>query len=216
MNSVDAIYDGEGQLMMLATLTKANPMMGALFLLGVASGLRIGDLLALKVGDLGSQMAVVERKTGKTKRFELDADHLEFLTTYADGRPPDAKLFPTTRTTVYRWFRRVADELGLEGEIGTHTMRKTYLWNIFVLSGGDIEQVRLAANHRWHSTTIGYLRGGISRLLARYAHDNQKNIIVPSGWSQKTSLTNTGQSDTIMGQAKRGSAGEQPRPDLSM
>ena len=216
MNSVDAIYDGQGQLMMLATLTKAKPMMGAIFLLGVASGLRIGDLLALKVGDLGSKMAVIERKTGKMKRFELDAGHLEFLTTYADGRPPDAKLFPTTRTTVYRWFRRAAEELGLEGEIGTHTMRKTYLWNIFVLSNGDIERVRLAANHRWHSTTISYLRGGISRLLARYAHDNQKDIIVPSGWSQKTSLTNTGQSDTIMGQAKRGSAGEQPRPDLPM
>jgi integrase len=185
MNSVDAIYDGEGQLMMLATLTKAKPMMGAIFLLGVASGLRIGDLLALRVVDLGPRMVVVERKTGKTKRFELEAGHLEFLTEYADGRPPDAKLFPTTRTTVYRWFRRIASDLGIEGDIGTHTMRKTHLWNIFVLSGGDIERVRLAANHRWHSTTISYLQKGIARLIARFTHENASGRIEPSGWGVK-------------------------------
>jgi integrase len=121
------IYDDHDQLMMLATLTNDKPVMGVIYYLGVVSGLRIGDLLALRAGDVGPSFSVTESKTGKTKRINLCGHGWELLRLYIElhEKRPQDRLFDTTRQTVHRYFKRAAAELGLE-EIGTHSMRKTY------------------------------------------------------------------------------------------
>jgi integrase len=176
MNRVDAVYDGNQQLLLLTTLTASNPMMGALFLLGVVSGLRIGDLLAIQKHQLAARMSVVEKKTGKTKVIKLQPKQLEYLREYALTVTQGNLLFPTSRSTVYRWFRSTASDLGINALIGTHTMRKTHLWNVFIKAKGNIDTVRRAANHKYHSTTIDYLKAGISMLVARYACRNKIGI----------------------------------------
>jgi len=127
MQKVKGIYDDDGQLLMMATLTYDKPMMGALFYLGVVSGLRISDLLALRFEDVGREFVVTEGKTGKKKRVVLPKEGWQFVQLYAESKnlATGDRLFPTTRQTVLRYFKRVANDLGLDG-IGTHTMRKTY------------------------------------------------------------------------------------------
>jgi len=176
MNSVEAVYDGNQQLLLLTTLTKSSPMMGAIFLLGVASGLRVSDLLTLNKSDLARTIHITESKTKKPKIIHLTKDQHDYLVQYAKTIPHGKSLFPTSRTTVYRHFNRVGAILGLQTPLGTHTMRKTYLWNVFLHSKGCIETVRLAANHKYTSTTITYLRGGITMLVKRYARKAKKGI----------------------------------------
>jgi integrase len=181
MKIVDGIYDGDQQLMLLATLTKAKPMMGAIFLFGVASGLRVSDVLTVTYGQLGSQMSVMEQKTGKTKHFTLDGQQLEFLQTYAAmaGRTkPEMKLFPTSRTTVYRWFKLTGDKLGLDLIIGTHTMRKTHLHNVFVLSNGCLLTTKAAGNHAFVSTTVSYIQRGLRHIMTKYRDEHKDGITV--------------------------------------
>jgi len=147
--------------MFLATLTHDKPMMGVLFAVGVMSGLRIGDLLSLKVADVGRVFVVRESKTGKRKRVNLSVGAWYVLDAYIQGaglRPQD-RVFPVTRQTVHKYFKRTAANLGITSPIGTHTMRKTYGWNVWRMSK-CIDTVRRAYNHKYISTTVQYLLDG--------------------------------------------------------
>lgn len=161
MKKVQGIYDDNDQLLLLATLTTHSPMMGMIFYLGVVSGLRISDLLALTVGDISKNpFTVRESKTKKLKHIKVPKEGWLLLQLYAEGVGLEShgKLFPTTRQTVHRYFKRAAADLGLTN-IGTHTMRKTYAWNVFRVSQ-CLDTTRQALNHRYISTTVLYLVGG--------------------------------------------------------
>jgi len=124
---VKGVYSDEGQLLMASTLMAHKPMMGVLFCLGVASGLRIGDLLALRVEEVGQKFSVFESKTGKTKEIELCDATWAILKTYIEWKHPsgEGRLFPTTRQTAHKYFKQAGDDLGLD-DIGCHSTRKTY------------------------------------------------------------------------------------------
>ena len=103
-------------------------MMGTLVFLGIITGLRISDLLALKVSDVGQAFEVVEQKTRKKKRIMLCDDQWYVLESYiiCNHLKPDDRLFPTTRQTVLKYIKRAAADLGIKSPIGTHSMRKSY------------------------------------------------------------------------------------------
>ena len=124
-----------------------------LFVVGINIGLRINDILKLKVKDLirtngnatKDYVTIQEIKTSKTKKFYLGDIVKKAIETYIKETPgimEDDFVFksrkgdntPITRQQAYRILNNAAEELGIvernsreiivSGEIGTHTMRK--------------------------------------------------------------------------------------------
>ncbi|ANS45905.1 putative integrase/recombinase YoeC [Bacillus thuringiensis] len=72
MNFVQPIRDPEQIQQMKAYLKEKNARNYMLFVLGINTGLRISDILKLKVGDVqGSHISMREKKTGKQKRIQI-------------------------------------------------------------------------------------------------------------------------------------------------
>jgi len=131
MVNVKGLYDDKDQLLFLSSLTASNSMMGFIFWIGVVSGLRISDILKLKISDLTfSTFKVTENKTKKEKWITLPDDCFLQLSNYilklkSNGRLDSSPLFPVTRQTVHKYFTETATILGFT-LISPHSMRKTF------------------------------------------------------------------------------------------
>ena len=69
-----------------------------LFVLGINVGMRISDLLPLRIGDLmGTHLVVQEKKTGKRKRFFINNQLRREIEQYAIGRAPEEYVFPAAK-----------------------------------------------------------------------------------------------------------------------
>jgi integrase len=137
-----------------------------LFVIGINSALRVSDLLKLKVGDLRGRdfITVKEQKTGKTKRFKINAAIKRELNKYlASGEfSDDEYLFrsprankPISRVAAWKALNKAAAQVGLE-EIGTHTLRKTFGYWAHK-SGVSIAVLQRVFNHSHPSVTERYL-----------------------------------------------------------
>ena len=93
-----------------------------LFVIGINTGLRISDILPLKVKDIkGSHITITEKKTSKHKRFFINAPLRKELNNYTKGMNDNDYLFPSrkgdkpiTRVQAYRILNAVATKLELE------------------------------------------------------------------------------------------------------
>jgi integrase len=136
-----------------------------LFSLGINTGLRVTDLLALKARDVKGKKTIVikEGKTEKQRKLYLKGIYEE-LNAYIQTL--DSKwLFPSsrkdrgdkpiTRIQAYRALNRAAEMAGLDA-IGTHTMRKTYgYW--FYKKTMDIAKLQHILNHSKPEITKRYI-----------------------------------------------------------
>lgn len=135
-----------------------------LFTLGINVGVRISDLLQLKVKDVRGKrhLVIVERKTQKEKRFLLNSELQKCIKEYTEGMDDNDWLFPSrkgskpiSRVQAYRILNDTAKEIGLE-EIGTHTLRKTFgYW--FYKKTKDIAMLQEIFNHSAPSITLRYI-----------------------------------------------------------
>lgn len=138
-----------------------------LFICGVYLGLRISDLLKLRVGDLrGDKLTMREKKT--RKRTELPVANIirraarELLKDEED----DALVFKSprksqggkaiTRKTAYNDINAVARVVGVKGPIGCHTMRKTFGYHQYRMDG-DIAFLQEWFNHSSPAITLRYI-----------------------------------------------------------
>jgi len=143
-----------------------------LFTLGINSGLRISDLLNLKVNDVlledrkvKNRITIQEYKTGKTKNFPI-ADTakkaiLEYLNTRDYQR--DEPLFLSrkgkraiNRQQANKIINDITRLIGLEGRYGTHSLRKTFGYHAYQ-SGIDISILQKLFNHSAPSITLAYM-----------------------------------------------------------
>lgn len=111
-----------------------------LFIMGINTGLRISDILKLKVGDLkGSHISMREMKTGKQKRIQITAALRRELKWYIEDmedyeyliKSRQGKNRPIGRSMAYKILSGAAAEFGLD-EIGTHTLRKTFGYHMYM------------------------------------------------------------------------------------
>jgi integrase len=153
-----------------------------LFVVGINSALRISDLLQLRVGDfiddkgdIRERFAIREEKRAKRNVVTINASIREalekFLHAYPDiAQDKDNLLFFSTRnsksyknfthsiTRVQAW-RLIAEAcraVGLNGNYGTHTLRKTWGYHARQ-SGVPIELIMAKLNHSSISMTKRYL-----------------------------------------------------------
>jgi integrase len=136
-----------------------------LFTIGINTGLRVSDILSLKVSDVKDKthISIWEQKTKKYKRFLINANLKKHIDKYIKHMSPDDYLFqsrkgenkPLTRIQVYRILNDVAAKCGLE-EIGTHTMRKTFgYWHYKQFK--DVAILQDIFNHSSPSITLKYI-----------------------------------------------------------
>ena len=151
----------------------------ALFVLGLNTGLRVSDLLRLKVKDvvepterdvkIKNRLEVVEKKTRTTNDIPIYTaarsalrEHLrKSMLIYKEDSP----LFPSrigrgsraiTRYMVWLVLRLAAQEVGIREKVGTHTMRKTYGYQLFK-QGVDITRIQKMLNHSSPEITLAYI-----------------------------------------------------------
>ncbi|ASK14454.1 TPA: site-specific integrase [Bacillus cereus] len=137
-----------------------------LFIFGINSALRISDILKLKVGDVSGKesISLKETKTRKSKRFHLNASIKKAV---VELIPPTADdndwLFPSrkgdkaiSRIQAYRILNTAADRAGLNIEIGTHTLRKTFAFHAYK-NGTDLALLQTILNHSSQRETLVYL-----------------------------------------------------------
>lgn len=132
-----------------------------LFTLGINTGLRVSDLIKLKVSDVKPIMTVQEKKTGKTKSFQLSDCVYQQLVEYIKDLDSEW-LFPSRKgnrpiTTVQAWriINEASVKAGLE-HIGTHSMRKTFGYHLFK-KGVPLELIQKALNHSSQAITMLYI-----------------------------------------------------------
>lgn len=133
-----------------------------LFLLGINSGLRISDLLKMKVKDI--KYYEVRLKEMKTRKgFVLSLSHIqEEIESYIRNKGDDEYLFvnkstgkPIQRVQAYRVINRAGDLIGLRN-IGCHSMRKSFGYHHYKRNK-DIAVLMGIFNHSSADITMRYL-----------------------------------------------------------
>lgn len=134
-----------------------------LLLLGTAFGLRISDLLELKVGDLRgkSELHVQEKKRGK-KRVITFSDQIKKIAKSLEGADDDY-IFKSrkgnkaiSRVQAYRILNDAAERAGVDINIGTHSLRKTFGYRLYQ-NGVNITRIMAILGHSSEADTLRYI-----------------------------------------------------------
>jgi integrase len=151
-----------------------------LFVLGIHTGLRISDLLSLKVKDIADwdgkrivihdRLALREKKTGKAKIILVNKNAKSALRSYLNAmdlkdtdpvflskkRDPDNRARSIGRWQAHHILNRAAREAGISDRIGTHTLRKTFGYHHY-RKGFDITKLQQIFNHSSPAVTLAYI-----------------------------------------------------------
>ena len=149
------------------------------FTVGINSGLRISDLLHLEVGDvvterghLVERIVLREQKTGKVKNFPMGSQSQKTLREYVSVRfgklsaitdkDSLAPLFLSKkggflqRAQAWKILNKAARAIGIEENIGTHTLRKSFAYHAYS-QGMDITRLQMLLNHASPKITLAYI-----------------------------------------------------------
>lgn len=145
-----------------------------IFKLGLVTMLRVSDLLALRRneifnsdGSIKLNAYTVDIKTSKHNILYLKPaiyDLSQYAKWLNDNYPESEWLFPSSQhpnqhisiKQYYKVIKRVGDLLGID-YLGTHTMRKTGAYRVYVQSSYDIGLVMSLLNHSSQAMTLRYL-----------------------------------------------------------
>lgn len=143
MNYVQPIREQEKIEEMKVQLRKNGTRDYLIFYMGINTGLRISDIIRLKVLDIlnndktvKTHIDIVEEKTNKKKRFKLNNGLVEELKQFTKNMEFEEYIFksrkgknnPITRVQAYRILTSAAQKIGLQ------EIRNSYLEKDFWLS----------------------------------------------------------------------------------
>jgi len=153
-------------------LLDGKPRDKLLFVLGINNGLRCGDILKLKLGDVrhlreGGFTIVKEQKTGKKNYVYINAAVYEalreYLLEYTDRKSADWLFFsqkgnkPLTVKAVHSMIKRWGKKAGIKSNLGTHSMRKTFGYHQRITYNTPIELITKRYKHSSPAITMAYL-----------------------------------------------------------
>ena len=140
---------------------------------GLNTGLRISDILKIKVSDIWTKrkhfkhyFILIEVKTKKEKRIKLNNALKRYLTHYLknnklkysdylfQSRKGDNK--PITRVQAYRTLKIASESLNIEN-FGTHSLRKTWGYWTYKKSKFNIALIMDMFNHSSQKITLEYI-----------------------------------------------------------
>ena len=191
MNFVQPIREVKVIRAIKGELKKNSPRNFLLWVLGTNTGLRISDLLKLKVkdvqdnkGNIKDSLDITEQKTKRQRSIELNPEAkfaLEYFFKKTGVYDLDEYLFrdtrkgkehinkPISRVRAWQMINSWAREAGVKIKIGTHTLRKIYGYHA-KKAGIPIVLISEALGHRNTETTRRYL--GITQDEVRKAFKN--------------------------------------------
>ena len=153
---INTIRNGNGSL-------RANPRCAAVLVAEANLGMRIGDVLRLRLSDIvrdGNRyrLNITEEKTGKKRTFTVPNQVYDYFSDYAEKQGIEANmpLFPITVRAVQKHLKAVCDSLGYS-DIGTHSFRKWYATDIYNQNGHDIVLVQHLLQHSSPLVTQRYI-----------------------------------------------------------
>ena len=138
-----------------------------LFVVGINVGLRVGDLLKLKIkdvidnnGNFKDKIVITEEKTDKTRNLKLNDSVKESIKLYLDSLKSydmDDYLFksrkgnkPLRVDSTHKIIKNTLRELNIKGNYGTHTLRKTWSYHIYMSNSSNpriLAILQKALNH---------------------------------------------------------------------
>lgn len=137
-----------------------------LFTMGINTGLRISDLLKLKINDVKgkSHIEIKELKTGKIKRFPLLGNLQSMIEEYIRGKADYDYLFksrngknkPISRVMAYVIINQACKKAQITDNVGTHTLRKTFGYHHYQ-TFHDVAILQYLLNHSSPSITLRYI-----------------------------------------------------------
>ena len=145
----------------------------ALFTLGINTNLRASDLLSIKVRDVlelvpGGELVLWEQKTGKLRRITINGAVHEALMNWLNSAPAslyedeDNPLFPgrggpLTVPSVNALVKGWCMAVGLKGNYGSHTLRKTFGYHQHFTFKTAMPWLTITFNHSSERQTMDYL-----------------------------------------------------------
>ena len=176
MNEVEPIRDINSIRRIKGNLKEhKNPRDLLLFVLGINTGLRISDILPLKLkdvqdkkGDPKDYIYLTEQKTHKQRKIILNSEvkkalqifftrsKIYDLDTYLFTSEKNDKNRPLSKVRAWQLMNEWCREVGILERIGTHTLRKTLGYQMRK-SGIAIEVIQRMLGHSSVRTTTRYI-----------------------------------------------------------
>ncbi len=146
----------------------------AIFVVGVNTNLRASDILALTVGhvrglDVGGDIVLKEKKTGKQRRITANAEIADAIGKLLAAREGGDRalsdhepLFVGQRgrltvPTLSRMVKNWCEMVNLTGNYAAHSMRKTWGYHQRVRLNTSVPELMVMFNHSSQRQTLDYL-----------------------------------------------------------
>lgn len=167
MNTVQPIRDLDIIHAIQTDLKETNYRNYLIFQIGIYVGIRISDILNIKVKDIKNKdyLKIREIKTSKEKLMPIQSHLKKEIAFYIDKeklkdneylfKSRKKKIKPITRVQAYKILKDVAKKYNLEN-IGTHTLRKTFGYH-FYKKTSDVALLMTILNHSDPSITLRYI-----------------------------------------------------------
>jgi integrase len=137
------------------------------FVIGINTGLRLNDLLQLKVSDIWNGKDIVEfiHVSENDPNFYLNNNVKQALQFYLNETNPHKEEYlfkskksnlPITRQQAYRIINQATNAIGLKDKYGAHTLRKTFGYHAY-RKGVAISLLQKIFHHRTKAETLDYI-----------------------------------------------------------
>lgn len=137
---------------------------------GIYTGLRISDILNLKIKDVRNKdfIKIKAQKTRKIVKVEISEELKTELKSFVKDKKGNEYLIRTTKTLdneiinepisatqAYRIMKEVQHRAKIKDNLGTHSLRKTYAYYLY--QNNDISVVQGALQHENQLDTLRYI-----------------------------------------------------------
>jgi integrase len=181
-----ALKDVERVRRYFLTNYKQGPLYGLVWTLGCNMGLRVGDILQLKAGQLMNQthLTLIESKTGKQRTIYINDRCSRWIKAYFAQYlffEPQAQIcrgkkgWILQNKALHKLIKHTCRELKIDGNYGTHTMRKTFAYHAYTATL-DLSLVQNILNHSEKHVTRSYVGKNViinsdPNLMRQMSHD---------------------------------------------
>ena len=143
-----------------------------LFVCGINLGLRISDLLKLRISDIynKTELRLTEQKTNKSKVININEACQKAVRTYLNSLSSfdiNDYLFKSrkgsgaiNKKTAHQIINDACLSCNIKGNFGTHSLRKTFAYQLYINNSDNVlilEYIMQLLNHKSQATTIRYL-----------------------------------------------------------
>lgn len=158
-------------IMTIKTQLQNQPRNLCLFILGINTAYRAGELLSLDIGDVADLKVgdIIDLKQSKTDEYRmatLNGVSYSAIQKWLAAHPrprPSSPLFPSQRggsigvPRVHQLVKGWCKEIELKGNYGSHTLRKTWGYHQRIQHNTPVALLMRAYGHASEAQTLDYL-----------------------------------------------------------